>query len=270
MEKKTFKHHQSRCDYVFNVINKDKFFTLTEIRKELLKLHPPVDMSLQGIKKNLHLIEINHQVIYLEVKKNAKKFTKKLFPRKYGKRFNKYYLATPKAGKLFRVLYKKVENLNNNEKYLPLIEDVIDHYKNLEVGSMFIRKKFADEKLIHSVIKENKKHKGKTRVFKKEILGTKGMMDSYLKNKKFKEVKFKIQVNEISVNDKKYFLVNDELIPISKLEKFMGLLNLDDYMKWVAYTGIAGKMNKKQAVIPALKAMKDLFVEIVKDSQIKI
>lgn len=269
METKKFKQYQSRYSDIAKVVSKGKLLTLTEIRKELLALKPSVEMSLQGIKKNLRLMEINHQVIYLVFNKNTKKFSQKVFHRKFNKNFNKYYLATPKTWELFEVLHEKITKLNNKKKYLQMIEDVLDHYTNIEIGASIIKKSFADEKLIHSVIKEKKKGK---KVLQKEIDFLRDNIGEYLtKNKKFKEVKLKLPIKKIDVNGIKYFLVNDELIPVEKYIKFMKLLDFDIYMKWIAYSENPPEAdNRKHAVIPAIKAMNDLFIEIVKDSQIKV
>ena len=75
-KKRTFKHHKSRYPYVAEVVSNGELLTLTEIKKELGKLSPPVIMSLQGIKKNLQIMEANYQVVYLEFKKNVKKLSK--------------------------------------------------------------------------------------------------------------------------------------------------------------------------------------------------
>lgn len=257
-----FRHFISRYEDILKILQKRGFLTLTEIQKELLNQKIPIEITIQGIKKNLGKMVSQNEAVYTIFKKEVKKIIKPMIERKLSKKRNNYYFATPKSGKLFRIISEKIENFGK-DKYIPLIEQIIDQYQGLEIASGLLKRNCSREEVVRAALREENNKKN---ISKKTISLLQSRLEPYFKDKQFPEIKFKMPVKEILFNRDKYFLINDELVPVFKLRKFIDILDMDGYMRLLAYSVVLNKEGTSQMI----QAMTDLFIEIVKDSQIKV
>ncbi|MFA5723544.1 MAG: hypothetical protein WC979_04775 [Candidatus Pacearchaeota archaeon] len=267
MKVKTYQNHESRYRDVMNIITDGNLWTLREIQKELRKKDPSIIISIQGIKKHLKTMIRSHFCLNLRFNKNSKNQYQKVFDQKFPKKLDRYYITTFRSGVLADFLARKVTGFPDKKKYVKMIEKVVIPYKSIEFQSIMTRHIFKNDRIIDGIIKDERK-KGK--------IITKGSIEKDLEKAfklttKLKKIKFNPSLKIIKIKGKKYFEVNGDLISMSRLMDFMKILNsdligLDVYEKWFAYN----VSNKENLMIPVHNAMRDLFIEMVKDSQKKI
>lgn len=257
---------KSRYRDILNVINDGNLWTLREIQKELVKKDPSNKISIQGIKKHLKTMIRSHFCLNLKFSKSSKNGYQKIFDQKFSKKLDRYYITTFRSGVLADLLARKVIGFQD-KKYIKMIERVVIPYKVIEFQSIMARHIFKNNRIIDAIIKDQRK-KGK--IVTKDDL-ERDLEKSFKLTTKFKPIRFNPPLKIIKVNNNKYFYVNGDLISLSRLLDFMKLLDsdligFDLYEKWFAYN----ISHKENLMIPVHNAMRDLFIEIIEDTQKKI
>jgi len=258
--RETYETGKSRYYNILRVIKKGEIYSLSKIRKELEEGNPPIAISIQGIKKHIDVMLRKKEIASIIIEKGAKKMNKDYFDTKVDKKINCYYIATPKSERLLRKLSKKINSFDNPEEYDLIMENIIYGYQIIEISAIYLKKITTSEKYAKEVLNRNAENHDLEKIEK--------FADEYFLNKiKYDEIKLRVPTKNIIIKSKKYFFVNDELIPVSKLLDFINILEMDGFMKWLAYKE---ERNRKDFTHPLIKLVKELFIKMVSDSQVKI
>ena len=265
MNKNNENNPKSKHDDILKTLSNGGVWSVNQIRKKLLSQNPQIKISLQGIEKHLDKMEEMYEVAYFDSTKRNIEFIKEVYPQtKMNSKIKKYYIGIPLSSKLFKRIKNVTKRFDNQEKYDKIINEIMRTYRGLEIIAPHQKNELTNEDAVKRSLRENRK--GKKRVTdnltQKKIQNAKIDVESF--NKKI--VKLKIPIETLTINDKKYFMVNDELIPLEKLIYFLNILEMTDYMKWIAYNI---EKNRVDHTHPLLTQMKNLFIEIASDSQFK-
>ena len=256
---------KSKHNDIINVLSNGGVWNINEIRKKLSSNSPKINISLQGIDKHLSKMIGQYEVAYFDNSKRNIEFIKEVYPQtKMNSKIKKYYIGISLSSKLFKRIKNVTKRFDNQEKYDKIINEIMKTYRGLEIVAPYQKNELTNEDAVKRSLRENRK--GKKRVTdnltQKKIQNAKIDVESF--NKKI--IKLKIPIETLTINDKKYFMVNDELIPLEKLIYFLNILEMTDYMKWIAYNI---EKNRVDHTHPLLTQMKNLFIEIASDSQFK-
>ena len=255
--------HKSRYPQVLEILKEGQLRTTTEIRKELLL--KKIDISVQGLGKHLAKMVSQKEAAFLDNTANNKELIKKIFCKNPNKKVKGNYIHTPLSAKLFKRLHSFIKPYQNQERYQKLIEKITDTYKALELVAYYGHYSLTNFKVVKEALRK-KMDKGQVITgvtVQRHIEANKANIESYTEN----IPKLRIIFNEIVVGNVKYCVIGDELVPIQKFVHFLGLLEMTPYMSAVAY---GMEQNRKEHTAPIIEAMKELFVMIVTDSQVRV
>jgi len=258
-----YKSHKSRYPQVLDVLKSGELFTTTEIRLKLRS--KDINISFQGLDKHLKEMFDEKEVAFLDNSLNNKELITKIFCKIPNKKVKGYYIFTLLSAKLFKRLHSFIKPYQNQERSQKQIEMITDTYRALELAVYCEHYSLTNFKVVKEALRK-KMDKGQVITgvtVQRHIEANKANIESYTEN----IPKLRIIFNEIVVGNVKYCVIGDELVPIQKFVHFLGLLEMTPYMSAVAY---GMEQNRKEHTAPIIEAMKELFVMIVTDSQVRV
>lgn len=184
------------------------------------------------------------------------------------KLIKRYFIATPLSSEFYKKLISHAENIGKRKKYEPKISDIADIFRAFEI-SCHIQAVYITDK---EIIKKDLKEAGKIKRITKEVIENKIQQAKVdVENFYHIKVQVKLDIEDVKIDYKdesnRYIKINDEWVPTYKLIKFIGLMKMSPLMYWIAYEN---QDNLREHIYPLVNSMKELFIEIVKDSQLKV
>lgn len=254
---------QSRYEDVLAVLRDGNPRSTNEIRKELRTRN--INISFQGIDKHLKKMLERKEVAFLGNTRNNKELITEIYGKVQYKKIKGYYVHTPLAARLHQRLCSFVQRFQEQERYQKQINLITDTCRALEIAEQHQKHQYTSHKLIREALKERdgNKHRLTKEFVVGQITANKENVQKYAE----KVPKLRINFSGVQINGKPYCYIGDELVPLQKLLNFIGLLEMTPYMKFLA---VRDEQNRKEHTARIIEAMQELFVMIVRDSQVKV
>lgn len=283
MEKVNPKGLKPTNEEIINIVKNKGFLSAKEILNNLDKR-----ITLPGLMKRLKNMIKTNEIGYLDISKRPKKNSK--IPKKVIKqnldllsiktdgRIRKYYYHFPLTARFNRRLNDFLKEKINEKKYQKMVWEITREFGGMELFSI------SKEKLLTrpDIIKKNlrvaycedypkEKIKG-LRIVEDDIEACKNILNLILKTEGELRIDLR-NIDFIKVKNKLYFFVNDELIPKEKIVKFLKIIEFPPIMSFLLSDLI------KQSIVPPemidsmyriIDRIQNLFIEVIKDSQVKI
>ena len=247
---------------IINLIS-SKFMYEMQIYKEL---NLENEIKFQGLKVILDRMVERKEVAYLDNNSNNKEVIKLLFGINLLEIIKRVYIGTPSSWQFYNNLINHVENIGKTEKYKEMISNIVDIFRAFEVSAHVQNAFITNDDRIRKDLKES----GKVKRITNEIVETrKEQAQIDIQNFFHEEISVRLLIDDIKVKkeNEEFLNINGDLIPIDKLVKFMRLMHFSPIMYWFCF---GQKANIDNYVFPLVNMMKELFVDIIKDAQIKV
>ena len=178
----------------------------------------------------------------------------------------RFYLQTPLSSDFYKKLVNHVNNIGKEEKFKQRISDIVDIFRALEVSAHLQNAFITNDNIIKKDLKESKKLK---RITQEVIETKKANAQIDIQNFFHKEINVRLLIDHIKIKkgDKEFLLINNYHVPLEDLVKFMRSMKFNQTMYWFVF---GHQKNIDDYVFPLVDMMKELFVDILKESQIKV
>jgi len=288
MEKSNSKGLKPTNDEILKVVKNKGVLSAKGILDKLDK-----KITLPGLMKRLKQMIRNNEISYLDLSKrlpNSLRIPKRMireqmdiFGVNHDGRIKKYYYHLPLTAKFNKKLNDLIKGQENKEKYIRIVWEITREYGVLELYSISKEKLLSRPDIIRKALRKGyieisskEKIKG-LRITKYEIEAIQRRLELFLEGGRTGQLVINVKnINFIRVRDKSYFFVNDELIPKEKLTKF--LMKTIEFPPYTAFL-ISDMVRNAEAIVPpeiidsinrVVDSTQNLFIEIIKDSQIKV
>jgi len=283
MDKAQFKILKPSNDEILSLIKKKRAISANEILSGLDNR-----ITLPGLKKRLHLLIEENEISYFRWDKKLKKkyrLSRKEFKEMAGflqirpdGRIKKYYAYLPLTSQFNKRLDKVLDKSGKKGNYRKKIYEILKDFKGLEQDSRFKTWRMSNLEKFKTSLKESYiKTTGRKslRIDKNFLKMTKRGMEIILEG--INKVDPEIRINEIRfirIKGKDYFLAGEEFIPKMKLLNFLNLIEFPPFVK-LSFSDLMPKDIEPEEELITLtdkivKNMRDLFLMIVRDSQVKV
>lgn len=216
---------------------------------------------------------LNQMVEEREIGYFSKSFEDKdykwVFKQAYGKPWdmkkNIYYFYTPRSKIFFNELNNLIEDISDRTKCKQIIDKISNTFRALEVMSKFDKERFFNDKVVKMVLKKRGIKPTKENI-KEEKDKTKKIILNFSK----KVIKINVKIKELQeANGQKYFFIGNKKINVKKVNSFLDIpkSKMSHIMFWTSHHR---ETDKGRFMLYFMKRMFELFVEMEKDSQIKV
>jgi len=249
---------------ILEIVKFGSIWSPTEIREGLF--HKGKDISYTGVTKQLDKMVNRKEIAFLPNNAANREYIKLLLKKPVNDMIDKYYIYTPLSYDFYKKLNDVVIKLDK-KKYESKISDIVDIFRVFELGSYLQHIYMINSNIIKKDLKKGGKIKGN--ITKEIIELKKEQAQADIQNFFHEEISVRLLIDHIKIKegDKEFLLINDYHVPLDRLVKFMRLMHFNEIMYWFVF---GHKVNLENYVFPLVDMMKEFFVEINNDSQIKV